>query len=160
LRHNEVFFAYGPLLGRKTMYIFCEWDEISIFFPRYSRPTLLSASIHNLVISTISSLLRKQSPAYRTATDPQVFFSKTYSRMRFEGSSLWVLWYILCYNWICSWNKEMFSENRHWLVSRRCWFRGISTKRLLRAICRSFHRIHLTRPMLSFESWPQSFRQL
>ena len=91
LRQNEVFFAYGPLFGLKTMCIFCEWHEISIFLPRYSRPTLLSASIHNLVISTISSLLRKQSPAYRTATDPQVFFSKTYSRMRFEGSSIWVL---------------------------------------------------------------------
>ena len=126
LRQNEVFFAYGPLFGLKTMCIFCEWDEISIFLPRYSRPTLLSASIHNLVISTISSLiLRKKSPAYRTATDFQVFFSKTYSRMRFEGSSIWVLWYILCYNWICSWNKEMFSENRNWLESRRRWFRRI-----------------------------------
>ena len=32
LRQNEVFFAYGPLFGRKTMHIFCQWDEISAFF--------------------------------------------------------------------------------------------------------------------------------
>ena len=49
LGQNEVFFAYGPLFGRKTMHIFCQWDEISVFFlPPDSRPNLLS-SIHNLV---------------------------------------------------------------------------------------------------------------
>ena len=36
--------------------------------------------------------------------------------------------------------KETFLENRHWLKSRSCLFRRISTKSLLRAVCRSFHR--------------------
>ena len=31
LKQNEVFFAYGPMFGRKTMQFFCQWDEISAF---------------------------------------------------------------------------------------------------------------------------------
>ena len=32
LGQNEVFFAYESLFGRNTMHIFCQWDEISVYF--------------------------------------------------------------------------------------------------------------------------------